>query len=151
MPIPAEPIIFAKMPNCIVGPNDDVMIPKGSTKLDYEVEIAFVIGTRARYVEEKNALSHIAGYCICNDISERVFQLERGGQWMKGKCAETFGPLGPWLVDARRDRGRAEPGHVARRQRRAPPDRQHQDHDLRHRPPACTTCRSSWCWSRATW
>jgi 2,4-diketo-3-deoxy-L-fuconate hydrolase len=98
MPIPAEPIIFAKMPNCMVGPNDDVMIPKGSSKLDYEVEIAFVIGTRARYVEEKNALSHIAGYCISNDVSERVFQLERAGQWMKGKCAETFGPLGPWLV-----------------------------------------------------
>ena len=98
MPIPAEPIIFAKMPNCMVGPNDDVMIPKGSSKLDYEVEIAFVVGTRARYVDEKNALSHIAGYCICNDVSERVFQLERAGQWMKGKCAETFGPLGPWLV-----------------------------------------------------
>ncbi len=98
MPIPAEPIIFAKMPNCMVGPNDDVMIPKGSSKLDYEVEIAFVIGKRARYVAEKDALSHVAGYAICNDISERVFQLERGGQWMKGKCAETFGPLGPWLV-----------------------------------------------------
>ena len=98
MPIPPEPIIFAKMPNCMVGPNDDVMVPKGSTKLDYEIEIAFVIGTRARYVDEKNALSHIAGYCICNDVSERVFQLERAGQWMKGKCAETFGPLGPWLV-----------------------------------------------------
>jgi 2,4-diketo-3-deoxy-L-fuconate hydrolase len=98
MPIPPEPIIFAKMPNCMVGPNDDVMIPKGSSKLDYEVEIAFVVGTRARYVDEKNALSHIAGYCISNDVSERVFQLERAGQWMKGKCAETFGPLGPWLV-----------------------------------------------------
>ena len=98
MPIPPEPIIFAKMPNCIVGPNDDVMIPKGSGKLDYEVEIAFVVGTRARYVEEKNALSHIAGYCIANDVSERVFQLERAGQWMKGKCCETFGPLGPWLA-----------------------------------------------------
>jgi len=98
MPIPTEPIIFAKMPNCMVGPNDDVVIPKGSTKLDYEIEIAFVIGTRARYVEEKNALSHVAGYAICNDISERNFQLERGGQWMKGKCAETFGPLGPWLT-----------------------------------------------------
>jgi 2-keto-4-pentenoate hydratase/2-oxohepta-3-ene-1,7-dioic acid hydratase in catechol pathway len=98
MPIPPEPIIFAKMPNCIVGPNDDVMIPKGSGKLDYEVEIAFVIGTRARYVEEKNALSHIAGFCISNDVSERIFQLERAGQWMKGKCCETFGPLGPWLV-----------------------------------------------------
>ena len=74
------------------------MVPKGSLKLDYEVEIAFVIGKRARYVEEKDALSHIAGYCICNDVSERHFQIERGGQWMKGKCAETFGPLGPWLV-----------------------------------------------------
>jgi 2,4-didehydro-3-deoxy-L-rhamnonate hydrolase len=97
-PIPKEPILFNKLPNCIVGPTDDVMIPKGSIKLDYEVEIAFVIGKRARYVEEKDALSHIAGYCICNDISERHFQAERGGQWMKGKCAETFGPLGPWLV-----------------------------------------------------
>jgi 2-keto-4-pentenoate hydratase/2-oxohepta-3-ene-1,7-dioic acid hydratase in catechol pathway len=96
--IPKEPILFNKLPNCIVGPNDAVMIPKGSLKLDYEVEIAFVIGTRARYVAEKDALSHIAGYCICNDVSERHFQAERGGQWMKGKCAETFGPLGPWLV-----------------------------------------------------
>jgi 2-keto-4-pentenoate hydratase/2-oxohepta-3-ene-1,7-dioic acid hydratase in catechol pathway len=96
--IPSEPIIFSKLPNTIVGPNDDVMIPRGSSKLDYEVEIAFVIGTRARYVAERDALAHIAGYCICNDVSERTFQLERGGQWMKGKCAETFGPLGPWLV-----------------------------------------------------
>ncbi|MDX2201760.1 MAG: fumarylacetoacetate hydrolase family protein [Hyphomicrobiaceae bacterium] len=97
-PIPQEPILFNKLPNCIVGPDDDVMVPKGSTKLDYEIEIAFVIGKRARYVAEKDALSHIAGYAICNDISERAFQSERGGQWMKGKCAETFGPLGPWLV-----------------------------------------------------
>src|SRR5262249_6280922 len=96
--IPKEPILFNKLANSIVGPNDDVMVPKASTKLDYEIEIAFIIGTRARYVEEKNALSHIAGYAICNDVSERVFQAERGGQWMKGKCAETFGPLGPWLV-----------------------------------------------------
>jgi len=96
--IPKEPIIFAKLPNCIVGGNDDVMIPKGSTKLDWEVEIAFVVGKRARYVEEKDAPAHIAGYTICNDVSERYFQIERGGQWMKGKCAETFGPLGPWLV-----------------------------------------------------
>jgi len=96
--IPKEPILFNKLANCIVGPNDDVMAPKASTKLDYEIEIAFIIGTRARYVEEKNALSHIAGYTICNDVSERVFQAERGGQWMKGKCAETFGPIGPWLV-----------------------------------------------------
>src|SRR5262249_50518455 len=96
--IPKEPILFNKLANCIVGPNDDVMIPKGSTKLDYEVEIAFVIGKRARYVAEKDAPAHIAGYAICNDVSERNFQSERGGQWMKGKCAETFGPLGPWLV-----------------------------------------------------
>jgi 2,4-didehydro-3-deoxy-L-rhamnonate hydrolase len=96
--IPKEPILFNKLPNCIGGPNDDVMIPKGSIKLDYEIEIAFVLSKRARYVEEKDALSHIAGYTICNDISERHFQAERGGQWMKGKCAETFGPLGPWLV-----------------------------------------------------
>jgi 2-keto-4-pentenoate hydratase/2-oxohepta-3-ene-1,7-dioic acid hydratase in catechol pathway len=96
--IPKEPIIFAKLPNCIVGPDDDVMIPKGSTKLDWEIEIAFVVGKRARYIEEKDAVAHIAGYAICNDVSERHFQIERGGQWMKGKCAETFGPLGPWLV-----------------------------------------------------
>jgi 2-keto-4-pentenoate hydratase/2-oxohepta-3-ene-1,7-dioic acid hydratase in catechol pathway len=96
--IPKEPILFNKLANSIVGPHDDVMVPKASTKLDYEIEIAFIIGTRARYVEEKDALSHIAGYTICNDVSERVFQAERGGQWMKGKCAETFGPLGPWLV-----------------------------------------------------
>lgn len=97
-PIPQEPILFNKLPNCIVGPDDEVMVPKGSTKLDYEIEIAFVIGKRARYVSEKDARSYIAGYAICNDISERAFQSERGGQWMKGKCAETFGPLGPWLV-----------------------------------------------------
>ena len=97
-PIPSEPIIFYKLTNCISGPNDEVMIPRGSTKLDWELEIAFVVGKRARYVEQKDAASHIAGYTICNDVSERAFQLERGGQWMKGKCAETFGPLGPWLV-----------------------------------------------------
>ena len=97
-PIPKEPIIFNKLANCIVGPNDDTIIPKNSKKLDWECEIAFVIGTRARYVEEKDALKHIAGYCICNDVSERHFQIERSGQWVKGKTAETFGPLGPWLV-----------------------------------------------------
>jgi 2,4-diketo-3-deoxy-L-fuconate hydrolase len=99
-PIPPEPILFNKLGNCIVGPNDDVMIPRGSLKLDWEVEIAFVVGTRARYVAEADALEHIAGYCICNDVSERHFQIERGGQWMKGKCFETAGPLGPWLVTA---------------------------------------------------
>ncbi len=97
-PIPKEPILFSKAPNCIVGPNDNVMIPKGSTKLDWEIEIAIVIGKRARYVDQKDAVKHIAGYCVCNDVSERAFQLERSGQWMKGKGSETFGPLGPWLV-----------------------------------------------------
>jgi 2-keto-4-pentenoate hydratase/2-oxohepta-3-ene-1,7-dioic acid hydratase in catechol pathway len=99
-PIPKEPILFNKLANCIVGPNDNVMMPKGSLKLDWEVEIAFVMGRRCRYVEEKDALSYVAGYTICNDVSERYFQIERGGQWMKGKCFETSGPLGPWLVTA---------------------------------------------------
>jgi 2-keto-4-pentenoate hydratase/2-oxohepta-3-ene-1,7-dioic acid hydratase in catechol pathway len=96
--IPKEPIIFQKAPNCIVGPNDDTMIPKASTKLDYEVEIAIVIGARGRYLSKKGALDVVAGYCLCNDVSERAFQIERGGQWTKGKSSETFGPLGPWLV-----------------------------------------------------
>ncbi len=98
MPIPPEPIIFSKLPNCIIGPNDDVMIPKGSTKLDWELEIAFIVNRRARYVSEADAPSYIAGYTICNDVSERHFQIERSGQWMKGKCFETSGPIGPWLV-----------------------------------------------------
>ncbi|MEO1265464.1 MAG: fumarylacetoacetate hydrolase family protein [Pseudomonadota bacterium] len=97
-PIPAEPILFNKLTNCIVGPNDDVIMPRASTKLDWELEIAFVIGSKCRYVDEKDALDHIAGYAVCNDVSERHFQLEGTGQWMKGKCFETSGPLGPWLV-----------------------------------------------------
>jgi 2-keto-4-pentenoate hydratase/2-oxohepta-3-ene-1,7-dioic acid hydratase in catechol pathway len=97
-PIPKEPILFNKLGNCIVGPDDDVMLPRDAQKLDYEIEIAFVVGKRARYVGEAEAPSHIAGYCICNDVSERHFQVERKGQWMKGKCFETAGPLGPWLV-----------------------------------------------------
>ena len=96
--IPKEPILFNKAPNCVVGPYDDVMLPKGSVKTDWEVELAIVIGTSASYVSEADAMSHIAGFCICNDVSEREFQAERGGQWMKGKSAPTFGPLGPWLV-----------------------------------------------------
>lgn len=99
-PIPPEPILFNKAGNTIVGPDDSIMIPKGSTKLDYEVEIAFVIGTRARYVEEKDAHNYIAGYTICNDVSERHWQVERKGQWVKGKAFETSGPVGPWLVTA---------------------------------------------------
>ena len=97
-PIPPEPILFNKAGNAISGPDDPVMIPKDSQKLDYEIEIAFVIGTRARYVSEANAMAHIAGYTICNDLSERHWQVERKGQWMKGKCFEGSGPLGPWLV-----------------------------------------------------
>lgn len=96
--IPTEPILFNKAPSCIVGPNDDVMLPKKSVKTDWEIELAIVIGERARYVSKKDAMSVVAGFCICNDVSEREFQIERGGQWMKGKGCETFGPLGPWLV-----------------------------------------------------
>ena len=97
-PIPAEPILFNKAPSCIVGPNDDTIIPKGSKKLDWEVELAIVIGERASYVHANNAFDYVAGFCICNDVSEREFQLERGGTWSKGKGCPTFGPLGPWLV-----------------------------------------------------
>lgn len=98
MPIPPEPILFNKAPNCIVGPNDDVMIPKNSKKTDWEVELAIVIGDGGSYIDEKDAMSKIAGFCVCNDVSEREFQTERGGQWAKGKGCPTFGPLGPWLV-----------------------------------------------------
>jgi 2,4-diketo-3-deoxy-L-fuconate hydrolase len=98
MPIPAEPIIFMKANNSLCGPNDAVQKPRGSTKLDWEVEIAVVIGTRAKYVSEADALNHVAGYCVCNDVSERNFQIERLGQWTKGKSHDTFGPLGPYLV-----------------------------------------------------
>jgi 5-carboxymethyl-2-hydroxymuconate isomerase len=100
MPVPAEPVLFSKAPSCVSGPDDDVIIPKGSRKLDWEVELAFVIGKRAAYVSEGDALSHVLGYMICNDVSERYWQLEGTGQWIKGKSADTFGPLGPWLVTA---------------------------------------------------
>jgi 2-keto-4-pentenoate hydratase/2-oxohepta-3-ene-1,7-dioic acid hydratase in catechol pathway len=97
--IPAEPIIFMKATNCVVGPNDDIVIPKGSTKTDWEIELAIVIGTGGSHITEKNALEHVAGFCVCNDVSEREYQVERsGGQWDKGKGCPTFGPLGPWLV-----------------------------------------------------
>jgi 2-keto-4-pentenoate hydratase/2-oxohepta-3-ene-1,7-dioic acid hydratase in catechol pathway len=97
-PIPKEPIVFNKAPSCIVGPNDDVVIPKGSKKTDWEVELAVIIGKGGSYIDEDKALSHVAGYAVCHDVSEREFQLERGGQWTKGKGCPTFGPLGPWLV-----------------------------------------------------
>ena len=95
---PKEPIVFNKSPNCIVGPNDNVVIPKFSSSLDHEIEVAIVIGAKARYVKENEALNYILGYCICNDISERDWQKNRGGQWVKGKSGDTFGPLGPYLV-----------------------------------------------------
>lgn len=96
--IPSEPIIFMKATSALSGPNDPVIQPRNSTKLDWEVELAFVIGTECRYVDEAAGAAAIAGYCVCNDVSERAFQLERGGQWDKGKGCDTFGPIGPWLV-----------------------------------------------------
>jgi 2,4-diketo-3-deoxy-L-fuconate hydrolase len=96
--IPTEPVVFTKAVSCLQGPNDEVMIPKGSRKTDWEVELGVVIGTTARYIEERDALEHVAGYCIVNDLSEREYQLERGGTWDKGKGCDTFGPVGPWLV-----------------------------------------------------
>ena len=98
MPIPKEPIVFMKSTTCIQGPHDDVMLPKGSKKTDWEVELGIVIGTRARYVSQKDAFNYVAGYCTVNDVSEREYQLERGGTWDKGKGCDTFGPIGPWLV-----------------------------------------------------
>ena len=95
---PKEPIVFNKSPICIVGPNDDIVIPKFSKSLDHEIEIAIVIGKKAKYVKEEEAQDYIIGYCICNDISEREWQKDRGGQWVKGKSGDTFGPLGPYLV-----------------------------------------------------
>ena len=95
---PKEPIVFNKSPNCIVGPNDNIIIPKYSSSLDHEVEIAMVIGKKARYIKEAEAQNFVLGYCICNDLSEREWQKHRGGQWVKGKSGDTFGPLGPYLV-----------------------------------------------------
>ncbi len=96
--IPTEPVVFMKATNCIVGPDDDTEIPRGSVKTDWEVELGFVMAKDAKYVDEADALDYVAGYCVVNDISEREFQIERGGQWVKGKSCDTFGPVGPWLV-----------------------------------------------------
>ena len=96
--VPPEPIIFAKFNSAICGPNDDVVIPRNSTKTDWEVELGVVIGKPAKYVDQKNSLDHVAGYCVINDVSEREFQIKRSGQWVKGKSCDTFGPTGPWLV-----------------------------------------------------
>lgn len=100
LPIPKEPIVFMKPTSCAVGSHHAVVLPQGSVKTDWEVELGVVIGTRARYVSEDQALSHVAGYCVVNDISEREYQIERGGTWDKGKGCDTFGPVGPWLVTA---------------------------------------------------
>jgi 2-keto-4-pentenoate hydratase/2-oxohepta-3-ene-1,7-dioic acid hydratase in catechol pathway len=98
MPVPAEPIIFMKATSSITGPNDEVVIPRGSQKTDWEVELGVVIGAEAKYVTEADAMKHVAGFCVVNDLSERAYQLEGTGQWVKGKSADTFGPIGPWLV-----------------------------------------------------
>jgi len=100
MPVPAEPILFMKATSAICGPNDGIVIPRGSQKTDWEVELGVIIGKTAKYVTESEALSHVAGYCVVNDLSERAFQLEGTGQWVKGKSADSFGPIGPWLVTA---------------------------------------------------
>ncbi len=98
LPVPSEPILFMKATSAITGPNDPVIIPRGSQKTDWEVELGIVIGKEARYVTEDHALEHVAGYCLINDVSERAFQIERGGQWTKGKSCDSFGPIGPWMV-----------------------------------------------------
>jgi 2,4-didehydro-3-deoxy-L-rhamnonate hydrolase len=98
MPVPKEPVVFTKATSCIVGCNDAVVLPQGSVKGDWEVELGVVIGSKARYVSEADALKHVAGYCVVNDVSEREYQLERGSQWDKGKGCDTFGPVGPWLA-----------------------------------------------------
>jgi len=98
LPIPAEPVVFNKWTSAVVGPNDDVKIPRGSKKTDWEVELGVVIGKGGSYIDEKDAMSHVAGYCVVNDVSEREYQIERGGTWDKGKGCDTFGPIGPWLV-----------------------------------------------------
>src|SRR5438309_1730210 len=100
LPIPQEPVVFTKAISCLQGPDDPVMIPRGSVKTDWEVELGIVIGSTASYVPEAEALDHVAGYCVVNDVSERAFQIERGGTWDKGKGCDTFGPVGPWLVTA---------------------------------------------------
>jgi 2-keto-4-pentenoate hydratase/2-oxohepta-3-ene-1,7-dioic acid hydratase in catechol pathway len=100
MPIPAEPIVFSKWLSSVVGPNDDVKIPRGSEKTDWEVELGVVIGKGGAYISETDAMDHVAGFCVVNDVSERSYQLERGGTWDKGKGCDTFGPIGPWLVTA---------------------------------------------------
>ena len=128
--VPPEPVIFMKATSAICGPNDPVEIPRGSEKTDWEVELGVVIGTAGKYIAEADAMAHVAGYCVINDVSERAFQTERSGQWTKGKSHDTFGPIGPWLVTARRGGGPAGPRHVARGRRAPLPGRLDPDHGL---------------------
>jgi 2-keto-4-pentenoate hydratase/2-oxohepta-3-ene-1,7-dioic acid hydratase in catechol pathway len=130
-PVPDEPVIFMKATSAVCGPDDEVEIPRGSEKTDWEVELGVVIGKPAKYIDEAQAMGHVAGYCVINDVSERSFQIERGGQWTKGKSCDTFGPIGPWLVIPRRGAGPAEPAYVARGRRQALPGRLDPDDGLR--------------------
>ena len=136
--VPSEPILFNKAPNTLVGPNDDVRIPRGSTKLDWEVELGIVIGRRTSYLDSpEEAADAIAGWVVVNDVSERAFQIERGGQWVKGKSAETFNPAGPWLVTPDEIADVTRPRPVAGRQRRAAADA--------GAPGRWSSTRTSWC------
>ena len=136
--------MFFKANTSISGPNDPIMLPKDSTSTDWEVELAIVIGRRARYVEEKDALRYVAGYCVCNDVSEREYQIKKGGgQWGKGKGCDTFGPLGPWLVTTDEIRDPQNLRDVAQGQRRDAAERQHEHDDLRRRASSSPTCRAT--------
>ena len=130
LPVPAEPVLFLKPSSSITGPDDDVIIPRGSVKTDWEVELGVVIGKKASYVEESEALEYVAGYVVVNDVSEREYQIERGGQWDRARAATASRPSA-LAGNARRDRRPAEPGHVAGGQRQALPGRQHPHHGVR--------------------
>ena len=132
-----------KPTSALVGRNDAVVLPRGSVKTDWEVELGVVIGTTARYVPEADALKYVAGYCVVNDVSEREYQLERGGTWDKGKGCDTFGPVGPWLVTADEIADPQDLLDVARRQRQAHAERQHEDDDLRRRASWSATSATS--------
>ena len=144
--VPPEPIIFMKATSAIVGPDDDVLIPRGSKKTDWEVELGVVIGKKAKYVSEAEALDYVAGYCVAHDVSERAFQAERQGQWTKGKSCDTFGPTGPWLVTKDEVAGSAEPEDVADGQWQDHAERLDQDDGLRRglssSPTSASSCRS---------
>ena len=130
MAIPKDPVVFNKAITCIQGSNDDLVQPEGAKTMDWEVELAFVVGVKAQRVSRADALSHVAGYCLANDVSERDWQANRSGQWVKGKSFDTFGPLGPWLVTADEiPDPQAVPAHP-RRQRRRQAEEQYERHDL---------------------